>query len=131
MTRAVRVVGGVGLGRFGEGGESQAPSLFDRLVQTRETLHAVYLSTLSVCTYHIKNHKCQEKSQKNAPFLPLTLPELLRLIYAAQRSRRREKKYTLSCVSHQVPLSLSLLPLMIGSDTFKLLCTQIHMSTWA
>lgn len=115
---------------MGRGGESQAPSLFDRLVQTQETLHAVYLSTLSVCTYHIKNHKCHEKSQKNAPFLPLTLPELLRLIYAAQRSCE-EKKNTHFHVSVTKPLSVSLLPLMIDSDTSKLLCTQIHMSTRA
>lgn len=88
-----RVVGGAGWGQqWRRGDESRAVSLFDRLVQTQEILHAVYLTTLSVCTYHIKNHKCQERSQKKkALSFPSTLPELLTLIYAAQRSHWGER----------------------------------------
>lgn len=35
---------------------------------TGETLHSVYLTMLSVCAYHVKNHKCRERSQKKGLF---------------------------------------------------------------
>lgn len=63
----------------GGGGESRAPSLFDRLVQTWETLHAVYLTTLSVCTYHIRNRPKMwgEESEEHA-FPPLNITRAAR-----------------------------------------------------
>lgn len=72
-----------------------------------------------------------EESEERA-FPPLNITRAAPAdLCSTKVTAKRKKTYTLSCVSHQVPLSLSLLPLMIGSDTFKLLCTQIHMSTWA
>lgn len=47
---------------------------------------------LSVCTYHIKNHKCRERSQKKGLFpFPQQYPSCSELIYAAQRSRQGER----------------------------------------
>lgn len=73
------------------GGESQAPSLLGRLVQTSETLHALYLTTLSVCTFRIKEKKDTSvgrrvrKKKKRYSVLPSTAPDLHILNHAAER----------------------------------------------
>lgn len=87
-----------------------------------ETLHAVYLTMLSVCTYHIKNHKCRERSQKKGLFPSLNNTRAVWADLCSTKVSARGEKYTLSCVTYLH----SLLPLMICTDTSKLPCTQTH-----
>lgn len=67
MTGCCRAVGGALWGRsrtVGGGMKVELHLLLTDWDRHRETLHAVYLTMLSVCTYHIKNHKCRDRSLK-------------------------------------------------------------------
>ncbi len=65
-----------------------------------ETLHAVYLTMLSVCAYHIKNHKCRERSQKKRLLPSLNNTRAVRADLCGTKVSARGEKCTLSCVTH-------------------------------
>ena len=75
-------------------------------MQTGETQHAVYLTTLSVRAYHIHRRERGERIAEKeggggkASFLRGTMTELFRVIYATQRSRRRGRAHSFMCPSH-------------------------------